>query len=61
MKRRKQKLRENPLEERGLLDTMHSALVDILIEKGLITEEGLWYLSVCSAFFIDFCFLSSVG
>jgi hypothetical protein len=29
----------NPSEEIDLLDSMHSALVDLLIEKGIITEE----------------------
>lgn len=27
------------MEEIDLLDSMHSALVDLLIEKGIITEE----------------------
>jgi hypothetical protein len=36
---KKTKVEKNPLEEIDLLDDMHSALVDILIEKGIITEE----------------------
>ena len=36
---KKAKVERQPLEEIDLLDNMHSALVDLLIEKGLITEE----------------------
>ncbi len=36
---KKAKVERNPLEEIDLLDSMHSALVDLLIEKGMITEE----------------------
>jgi hypothetical protein len=36
---KKAKIERNPLEEIDLLDDMHSALVDLLIEKGFITEE----------------------
>ena len=36
---KKQKIEREPLEEIDLLDDMHSALVDLLIEKGIITEE----------------------
>ncbi len=36
---KKTKIEREPLEEIDLLDDMHSALVDLLIEKGLITEE----------------------
>ena len=36
---KKTKLNREPLEEIDLLDDMHSALVDLLIEKGIITEE----------------------
>ena len=35
----KKKPERNPLEEIDLLDDMHSAIVDLLIEKGVITEE----------------------
>ena len=36
---KKAKINREPLEEIDLLDDMHSALVDLLIEKGIITEE----------------------
>jgi hypothetical protein len=36
---KKAKVEREPLEEIDLLDSMHSALVDLLIEKGIITEE----------------------
>jgi hypothetical protein len=36
---KKAKIQREPLEEIDLLDDMHSALVDLLIEKGFITEE----------------------
>ena len=36
---KKNKVEREPLEEIDLLDTMQSALVDLLIEKGIITEE----------------------
>lgn len=36
---KKTKVDRNALEEIDLLDGMHSALVDLLIEKGIITEE----------------------
>ncbi len=36
---KKAKIERDPLEEIDLLDDMHSALVDLLIEKGIITEE----------------------
>jgi hypothetical protein len=36
---KKAKINREPLEEIDLLDDMHSALVDLLIEKGVITEE----------------------
>jgi hypothetical protein len=36
---KKQKIEREPLEEIDLLDDMHSALVDLLIEEGIITEE----------------------
>jgi hypothetical protein len=36
---KKAKIEREPLEEIDLLDDMHSALVDLLIEKGIITEE----------------------
>jgi len=36
---KKEKVERNPLEEIDLLDDMHSALVDLLIEKGIITED----------------------
>lgn len=36
---KKAKVERGPLEEIDLLDSMHSALVDLLIEKGIITEE----------------------
>lgn len=36
---KKEKIERNPMEEIDLLDNMHSALVDLLIEKGIITEE----------------------
>ncbi len=36
---KKAKVEREPLEEIDLLDSMHSALVDLLIKKGIITEE----------------------
>jgi hypothetical protein len=36
---KKTKINREPLEEIDLLDDMLSSLVDLLIEKGLITEE----------------------
>jgi hypothetical protein len=36
---KKAKIERQPLEEIDLLDDMHSSLVDLLIEKGIITEE----------------------
>jgi hypothetical protein len=36
---KKTKIEREPLEEIDLLDDMHTALVDLLIEKGIITEE----------------------
>jgi hypothetical protein len=36
---KKNKIERSPTEEIDLLDDMHSALVDLLIEKGVITEE----------------------
>ena len=36
---KKAKIDREPLEEIDLLDDMHSALIDLLIEKGIITEE----------------------
>jgi hypothetical protein len=36
---KKAKIEREPLEEIDLLDDMHSALVDLLIEKGVITED----------------------
>ena len=36
---KKAKVEREPTEEIDLLDTMLSSLVDILIEKGIITEE----------------------
>ncbi len=36
---KKNKPEREPTEEIDLLDDMHSALVDLLIEKGIITEE----------------------
>jgi hypothetical protein len=33
------KVEREPLEEIDLLDDTHPALVDLLIEKGIITEE----------------------
>ena len=36
---KKAKVEREPLEEIDLLDSMHSALVDLLVEKGIITEE----------------------
>jgi hypothetical protein len=36
---KKAKVEREPLGEIDLLDSMHSALVDLLIEKGIITEE----------------------
>jgi len=36
---KKAKIERDPLEEIDLLDSMHSALGDLLIEKGIITEE----------------------
>ena len=38
-KLKKTKVERKPTEEIDLLDTMLSSLVDILIEKGIITEE----------------------
>jgi hypothetical protein len=39
LKPKKNKVEREPLEEIDLLDNMHSAIVDLLIEKGIITEE----------------------
>ncbi len=36
---KKEKIERETLEEIDLLDDMHSALVDLLIEKGIITED----------------------
>jgi len=36
---KKAKVEREPLEEIDLLDSMQSALIDLLIEKGIITEE----------------------
>jgi hypothetical protein len=36
---KKAKIEREPLEEIDLLNDMHSAFVDLLIEKGIITEE----------------------
>jgi mannitol/fructose-specific phosphotransferase system IIA component (Ntr-type) len=36
---KKAKISREPLEEIDLLDDMLSSLVDLLIEKGIITEE----------------------
>jgi mannitol/fructose-specific phosphotransferase system IIA component (Ntr-type) len=36
---KKAKIEREPLEEIDLLDDMLSSLVDILVEKGIITEE----------------------
>lgn len=36
---KKAKVERDPIEEIDLLDTMLSSLVDLLIEKGIITEE----------------------
>ncbi len=36
---KKAKVERNAIEEIDLLDSMHSALVDLLVEKGFITEE----------------------
>jgi hypothetical protein len=36
---KKIKVEREPLEEIDLLDNMQSALVDLLIEKGIITED----------------------
>ncbi len=36
---KKEKINREPLEEIDLLNDMHSALVDLLIEKGIITED----------------------
>jgi hypothetical protein len=36
---KKVKVEREPLEEIDLLDSMLSALVDVLIQKGIITEE----------------------
>jgi mannitol/fructose-specific phosphotransferase system IIA component (Ntr-type) len=36
---KKAKLNREPLEEIDLLDDMLSSLVDLLIEKGIVTEE----------------------
>jgi hypothetical protein len=36
---KKAKVERNPTEEIDLLDSMHSVIVDLLIEKGIITEE----------------------
>jgi hypothetical protein len=38
-KMKKAKVEREPTEEIDLLDTMLSSLVDLLIEKGIITEE----------------------
>ena len=38
-KMKKAKIERDPIEEIDLLDDMHSAIVDLLIEKGIITEE----------------------
>jgi len=38
---KKNKVERNPLEEIDFLDSMHSALVDLLIEKGIITETNM--------------------
>ena len=38
-KMKKAKVEQKPREEIDLLDTMLSSLVDLLIEKGIITEE----------------------
>lgn len=35
---KKAKIEREPLEEIDLLDDMHSALVDLLIEKGIMKE-----------------------
>jgi hypothetical protein len=35
----KAKIEREPLEEINLLDDVHFALVDLLIEKSIITEE----------------------
>ena len=35
----KPKINRDPLEEIDLLNDMHSALVELLIEKGIITED----------------------
>jgi len=36
---KKEKIEREPLEEIDLLDDMLASLVDLLIEKGIITEE----------------------
>ena len=36
---KKVKIERKPLEEIDLLDNMHSAQVDLLIEKGIITKK----------------------
>jgi hypothetical protein len=36
---KKNKVEREPTEEIDLLDTMLASLVDLLIEKGIITEE----------------------
>ena len=36
---KKAKVEREPLEEIDILDNMHSALVDLLIDKGIITED----------------------
>jgi hypothetical protein len=35
----KNKIKRDAIEEIDLLDTMLSSLVDLLIEKGIVTEE----------------------
>ena len=37
---KKAKVEREPLEEIDILDNMHSALVDLLIDKGIITEDA---------------------
>jgi len=41
VKDKKAKIEREPLEEIDLPDDMHSALVDLLIEKSIITEEEM--------------------
>ncbi len=36
---KKAKVERDPLEEIDLLESIHSTLVDLLMEKGIITEE----------------------